>query len=158
MDRTNPKGSRQAEAELKTRSEAEQVSMPKGKRGPARVAGSKRDVAERTGISPASQVEIESHVTLAERFPFMQAKRRCVEIALHEFSEWSDRRIAEACGVGHPFVGEIRAQVVSDTTCNNSAQSEPATRTGKDGKRKNHPPVTPKSTRARERLRTGSNG
>lgn len=68
-------------------------------------------------------------------------KRRCVEIALREFGKLSDRAIAEMCGVGHPFVGEIRKdQVESDSTSNsenpaNTALSEPpATRIGMDGK------------------------
>jgi ParB family transcriptional regulator, chromosome partitioning protein len=68
---------RQAEADLrakvgKTCSGAEQVSRLKGKRGPTRTPGSKRDIAENTGISPQSQDRIEKHVSLAEQYPFMQ--------------------------------------------------------------------------------------
>lgn len=55
-------------------------------------------------------------------------KRRCVEIALREFPDWSDRKIAETCGVGNKFVGDTRKQVCSGHT------SELQTRTGKDGK------------------------
>jgi len=66
---------RQAEADLKneTRSNLEQVSTRK-KRGPARRAGSKRDIAERTGIPLAEQARVERHVDLAERYPFMQRR------------------------------------------------------------------------------------
>lgn len=44
----------------------------KGKRGPAKKAGSKRDVAERTGTDRKTATEIERHVALAEAYPFMQ--------------------------------------------------------------------------------------
>jgi hypothetical protein len=43
-------------------------------------------------------------------------KRNCVKIALAKWPEWSDRRIAEVCGVGHPFVGKMRPTVESDST------------------------------------------
>lgn len=55
-------------------------------------------------------------------------KCHCVQIALREFPDWSDRRIAEACGVSHPFVLKLRPQVVTITT------STPTTRVGRDGK------------------------
>jgi ParB family chromosome partitioning protein len=73
---------RQAEADLKAKAKEDAVSVstrnenskrgrregrPKGTK-----AGSKRDVAEQTGISPAEQVRVERHVALAEQFPFMQ--------------------------------------------------------------------------------------
>lgn len=61
-------------------------------------------------------------------------KRRCVEIALHEFSDWSDRRIGEVCGVNDTTVASRRLRVQESCTCHNSAQPEPSTRTGKDGK------------------------
>jgi hypothetical protein len=38
-------------------------------------------------------------------------KRRCVEIALKEFSDLSDRQIAELCAVGNQMVGTVRAQL-----------------------------------------------
>ncbi len=42
-------------------------------------------------------------------------KRRAVErlLADKEWSKWSDRKIAEACGVTHPFVGKLRAERAS---------------------------------------------
>lgn len=55
-------------------------------------------------------------------------KRRCVEIALKEFSDWGDSKIADVCGVSHPFVMKLRPQVVTVTT------STQTTRIGKDGK------------------------
>lgn len=66
-------------------------------------------------------------------------KRQCVTIALREFADWSDRRIAEVCGVGHQLVGSIRAEVDESSTCPTpytlkDAPVEPQTRTGKDGK------------------------
>jgi hypothetical protein len=42
-------------------------------------------------------------------------KRKCVEIALENFAEWSDRRVAEVCGVAHTFVGKIRSALVLNT-------------------------------------------
>jgi hypothetical protein len=72
---------RQAEADLKAKA-AEAVSVhPVNKnskrdraegRPKGRTAGSKRDVANVTGISPANQEKIERHVKLAEAYPFMQ--------------------------------------------------------------------------------------
>ena len=43
-------------------------------------------------------------------------KRKAVEemLADTEWSEWSDRKIAEACGVSHPFVAAIRNPVVAE--------------------------------------------
>jgi hypothetical protein len=43
-------------------------------------------------------------------------KRRCVEIALREFSKLSSRAIAEMCGVSDMFVGGIRGALQTD--CN----------------------------------------
>jgi hypothetical protein len=53
-------------------------------------------------------------------------KRKCVSIALERWPEWSDRRIAEVCGVNNTFVGKRRSLVVSTVDTN-------ATRIGKDG-------------------------
>lgn len=52
-------------------------------------------------------------------------KRRCVEVALVEFSTLSSRAIAELCGVSHRFVDGIRPQVATVAT---------STRIGRDGK------------------------
>ena len=67
-------------------------------------------------------------------------KRRAVELLLadEEWAQWSDRAIAEACGVTHPFVQSIRPRdrVVTVTTntkrmsrdgCLHPARSKPAT-------------------------------
>ena len=46
-------------------------------------------------------------------------KRRAVEVLLRddEWATWSDRKIAKACGVTHPFVAKVRAgEVVMVTT------------------------------------------
>jgi ParB family chromosome partitioning protein len=75
---------RQAEADLKSKAAADKGdqfrSNPKrnSKRGrpegrPAE-PGSKREVAEATGISPTEQVRTERHVALAEAYPFMQRR------------------------------------------------------------------------------------
>lgn len=55
-------------------------------------------------------------------------KRRAVTVALADstLSKWSDRKLADLCGVGHPFVASIRSEVESDST------SEPEKRTGPD--------------------------
>jgi hypothetical protein len=55
-------------------------------------------------------------------------KRHAVEIALHEFPAWSDRAVANLCGVTHPSVGAVRRQVVNFTTCEK--------RLGRDGRRR----------------------
>jgi len=56
-------------------------------------------------------------------------KRRCVELALKEFSKLSSRAIADMCGVSAEMVNSIRSTQLSE--------SDTSTRTGKDGK--NHP-------------------
>jgi ParB-like chromosome segregation protein Spo0J len=73
---------RQAEADLKAKAaKAEKEFRSKPKRNSTRgrknegrppTPGSKRAVAEATGISPAEQVRTERHVELAEQYPFMQ--------------------------------------------------------------------------------------
>jgi DNA-binding XRE family transcriptional regulator len=67
----------QAEAEAKREAEVSRqpASKPKSpksgrKGGRPKKAGSRRDVAARTGMDPAEQRRIERHVELAERFPF----------------------------------------------------------------------------------------
>ncbi len=75
-------------------------------------------------------------------------KRRCVEIALQEFADWSDRRIAETCGISNTFVGKIRSEVSTVDTCPPRVEGaadeshicpergddEGEVRTGRDGK------------------------
>lgn len=56
-------------------------------------------------------------------------KRRSVELALAEWPEFSDRRLAAICGVSNNFVSEVRRQVSSDDTC------QPIERLGSDGKK-----------------------
>lgn len=55
--------------ETKTPRTHRKTGAPKGR---PKQAGSKRDVAKETGISPSTQVRLERHVELAEEFPFMQ--------------------------------------------------------------------------------------
>lgn len=52
-------------------------------------------------------------------------KRHAVLVALKEFPKLSDREIAKACNVSHPFVGNVRVQVET---------LPPETRIGADGK------------------------
>lgn len=52
-------------------------------------------------------------------------KRRAVELVLAACPRWSDRRIAEACGVGNKFVGDVRREVCPE----HSSERE-----GQDGK------------------------
>jgi uncharacterized ParB-like nuclease family protein len=53
-------------------------------------------------------------------------KRRAVQMVLDEpaWNDWSDRKIAEACGVGHPFVAAMRRPVVAEKQQENRAKSE----------------------------------
>jgi len=60
-------------------------------------------------------------------------KRNCVKIALAKWPEWSDRALAELCGVGNKFVGTVRSQVCLEHT-STPAPEKPKTRKGKDGK------------------------
>lgn len=66
-------------------------------------------------------------------------KRRCVEIALREFPDWSDRKIAEVCGVSDHTVGNVRKE--KNDSCENFAPDR-TTRTGRDGKQ--YPASKPK--------------
>jgi hypothetical protein len=54
-------------------------------------------------------------------------KRRAVEAALRMRPEWSDSRIAEHVGVHHSTVGDARKRLAESA-------SQPATRTGRDGR------------------------
>lgn len=77
-------------------------------------------------------------------------KRRCVEIALREFSDKSSRVIADMCGVSHDTVASFRQLSDSDNTSKT---------TGKDGKQyKTHKkasghPKPKKSKKAKALLR-----
>lgn len=80
-------------------------------------------------------------------------KRRAVEIMLRdaEWGEWSDRKIAEHCGVSNDFVSRLRSEVSFNDTSEEAEEDDdveesddepapveppkPATRLGKDGKR-----------------------
>jgi hypothetical protein len=46
--------------------------------------------------------------------PLTQEEERAkAEAAIREHPEWTDRRIAEACGVSDPFVTKVRTEVSS---------------------------------------------
>lgn len=72
-------------------------------------------------------------------------KRRAVEQILRdaEWGTWSDRKIAEHCGVSNDFVSAMRRQVSSDDTSGDGQAPEsgtseapkPAKRVGRDGKK-----------------------
>jgi hypothetical protein len=68
-------------------------------------------------------------------------KRRSVTVALQDetLQKWSDRQLAELCGVSQPFVGDLRGAMITVIS------SEVETRIGRDGK---HRPAN--STAARE--------
>ena len=63
---------KEAEGELRDKLSRKSPHRATGKKrtGRPRSAGSRRDVAERTGMSPPEQRRTERHVELAERFPF----------------------------------------------------------------------------------------
>ena len=60
-------------------------------------------------------------------------KRHSVMTMLNdpEWSQWSDRTIADKCGVSHPFVAAIREKVVTVTTFSKPAEVKYTTSTGK---------------------------
>lgn len=60
-------------------------------------------------------------------------KRRAVSLMLERHANWSDRKIAEHCGVGHQLVGAVRGQL------GESSSSADPQRVGKDGKARNAP-------------------
>lgn len=67
-------------------------------------------------------------------------KQRAVKTLLTdaEWCQWSDRVIADKCGVNHTTVGYWRSQLVESTSCN--------TRKGKDGKSRKAPKRKPKKS------------
>jgi len=80
-------------------------------------------------------------------------KRKAVEILLTECPEWSDRKVADAAGVGHPLVAETRGQLEDS-----SSSPPPAARVGKDGKAravKPRKPRKPKETKSEPAGRGG---
>lgn len=70
-------------------------------------------------------------------------KRRAVGLLLAdpEWSQKSDRWIADACGVSHPFVATLRAQLVTVTSCGDGhhEESDDAVLLGRDGKLRKQP-------------------
>lgn len=61
-------------------------------------------------------------------------KRRCVEVAINEFKDWSNHLIADLVGLSHAFVGKVRKLL--------ETVSSSKLRVGKDGKRRK-PKVKP---------------
>lgn len=61
-------------------------------------------------------------------------KHRCVEIALREFPDWSDRKIEEACGVSDYLVATVRKETGARNGTSTLPADQPQTRTGRDGK------------------------
>lgn len=87
-------------------------------------------------------------------------KRRAVELVLKQYPRWSDRAVADAAAVSHTFVSEVRqvatvatsepgqVATVATSNCENpeeTAVSEPETRTGRDGKEYPVPTPEPES-------------
>jgi hypothetical protein len=63
-------------------------------------------------------------------------KRRSVELALAEWPDWSDRKIADVCAVGNALVGEVRRELFES----NSSLGKKF-RVGTDGKKRHLPHV-----------------
>lgn len=62
-------------------------------------------------------------------------KRHSVILALKEFPDWSDRKIAEVCGVGPDLVGAARKVQLSES----DSSSDAPTRVGRDGRKRRTP-------------------
>jgi len=62
-------------------------------------------------------------------------KRRCIQIALDEFPEMSDRAIADLCGVADVTVAQYRPKQLQDSC----SSKTPTVRVGKDGKTRRMP-------------------
>jgi hypothetical protein len=71
-------------------------------------------------------------------------KRNCVTMALEEWPDWSDRKIAEACGVGNQLVGVVRSELCDS----HSSSPAPKTRVGRDGKKRQVKPKKPRKKAA----------
>lgn len=69
-------------------------------------------------------------------------KRKAVESLLkdEQWGKWSDREIANRCGVSQPFVGKIRVELTDN------GYQLPTSRTGADGKTRRAPEKTKKAT------------
>jgi hypothetical protein len=64
--------------------------------------------------------------------PVSETPRAYVEIALKEFADWSNPKIAEVCAVDEKTVRNVREETGFGKS--EPDQSEPITRRGKDGK------------------------
>jgi hypothetical protein len=61
--------------------------------------------------------------------PLTQEEERAkAEAAMREHPEWTDRRIAEACGISHPFVAKVRTEMSRRTEMQPLVQSSEKTR------------------------------
>ena len=80
----------------------------------------------------------------------LHERTRAARHALARHGTWSDRRIAELCGISARTVSELRGQTRADAEDASppalSATVEPLVRIGKDGRRR---PVDPRQTRER---------
>ena len=66
-------------------------------------------------------------------------KRKAVGLLLADdtWRGWSDRKIAEACGVTHPFVASLRPQL--ETVTSSPAKEPATTRIGRDNRKRKKP-------------------
>lgn len=85
-------------------------------------------------------------------------KRRAVELLIRECSDWSNRRIADAAGVGDDLVADVRKTVRKDgnqLSESDSSQSSEDKTTGSDGKARGPKHEAPKAA-AGGQVATGS--
>ena len=82
---------------VETCSDSEQVCPKIPKRGPARSAGSLRDISQRTGIPAATLIEAEQHVKTVEEIPSLrdQPKMAVIEVG-RELRKIADPETREA--------------------------------------------------------------
>jgi ParB-like chromosome segregation protein Spo0J len=53
-------------------------------------------------------------------------KRRCVKLLRKQFPDWSDRKIADAAGVHHDLVGDVRNGVADSATGGEKGREKPS--------------------------------
>jgi ParB-like chromosome segregation protein Spo0J len=72
--------------------------------------------AEVIRCSDAEALEIAARSNLTHGLPLTRPERQAAARRLIRDTDWSDRRIAEACGLSHPHVADLRPSTVVDTS------------------------------------------
>jgi hypothetical protein len=85
----------------------------------------------------------------------LEEERAKAEAAIREHPEWTDRRIAEACGVSHPFVAKVRTEMSSGNVPRRTEMQPLVQSSEKTGLNTRQTPLPPAGAYGRPRARRG---